>query len=435
MDLLSTANLGHAQPAAVAQALDRCHDRFVRYLRTPYEPFGLIASQSFSEPLTQMQLNLFHHSGERTGMVDGVVRIKEILNLFKSPSVPTMLVVVRPGCEDAARPNELVQLLLMDTLDFWSDEQDDVYIRLKKPLLLRHECCPRHIAEAIGGAFAEQLSIVWYTENLAQEHYEICVRVRKTEETLPLMMRIERSPLLLKGILGILDFYEDRDLNVRARSGCCYTTVSRRAFRISGSNLAQVCMVPWVDIVHTTTNDIRSVYKELGIDAVMRCIKRELAAVMCTNSASVQVQHILLMAAIMCSSGQPCALTYTGMSTAEASTLKLATFERSLDSFIHAGSEGHVDDLNGISESVMIGKCVHTGTGMVQVVVRPPTAQGSPPEIHWDTGSRPVSDLEERLADVPGIASELYAELLSYKRKRAAPEGARKKLCVTHDRV
>ena len=450
MDLLSTANLGNARPAAVERELDRCHERFVRYLRTPYEPFGLIASQSFSEPLTQMQLNLFHHSGERTGMVDGVVRIKEILNLFKTPSVPTMLVVVRLGCEGVARPNDLVQLLLMDTVDFWSDADlppaipgaraRDIYIRLKKSMLLRHECCPRHVAEAICGAFAEQLSIVWYTEDLAHAQYGVCVRLSDpAEDALAVMARLERSPLLLKRILGILDFYEDHALTVSMASDCglYFHPVPRKAFRLSGSNFVPVCMVPWVDIVHTTTNDLRSVYRELGIDAVIRCIKHELAGVMCTNSASVQDQHILLMAAIMCSSGQPCALTYTGMTTADASTLKLATFERSLDSFIHAGSEGHVDDLNGISESVMIGKCVRTGTGMVHVVVptTPPTT-GSSPDIHWGTGSTPVvtsADLDMLLADVPGMASEIQAELLpSAKRKRPVSEGAtRKKPCAT----
>jgi DNA-directed RNA polymerase III subunit RPC1 len=393
MDLLSTVYLGMVHPLALEQELQHCHLRFVKYIRTPYEPIGLIASQSFSEPLTQMQLNLFHHSGERTGMVDGVVRIKEILNLFKTPSVPTMLVVVQAGWEESALPNTLTQLLLSDTLDFWSDiledwpsdvqalsvvQQQDIYIRLKKDLILSHECCPRHVSETITRFFDDRISVVWYTEDLEQETYGLCVRSKlslSAMETLVLMTKLERSSVLIKGIRGIMDYYEDSLVTVRTISACgnCYVQAPRKAYRLAGSNFIEVCTIPWVDVVHTSTNDIRSVYTELGIDAVMRCIKNELAAVMCTNSATVQVQHILLMAAIMCISGQPCALTYTGMTNADASTLKLATFERSLDSFIYAGSEGHHDNLNGISESVMIGKCVRTGTGMAEVLTTPVT--------------------------------------------------------------
>ena len=58
------------------------------------EMVGIIAAQSNGEPLTQMTLNSFHHSGIATlsSQLGGVPRIKELLGNSKKPKTPSMMI-------------------------------------------------------------------------------------------------------------------------------------------------------------------------------------------------------------------------------------------------------------------------------------------------------------------------------------------------------
>ena len=54
----------------------------------PGEMVGAIAAQSIGEPATQMTLNTFHFAGVSSKNVTlGVPRLKEIINISKSPKV------------------------------------------------------------------------------------------------------------------------------------------------------------------------------------------------------------------------------------------------------------------------------------------------------------------------------------------------------------
>jgi hypothetical protein len=105
------------------------------------------------------------------------------------------------------------------------------------------------------------------------------------------------------------------------------------------------------------------VYNELGIDAACRCIEEELVHIMMSNTASVIRKYVRIISNTICRTGMPCALTFAGMTNSNTSILKLATFERSLESFTRAAMNGHVDSLRGTSEALVVGKPVNLGTG------------------------------------------------------------------------
>jgi hypothetical protein len=65
------------------------------------------------------------------------------------------------------------------------------------------------------------------------------------------------------------------------------------------------------------------------------------------------------------------------MSTGKMSHLKLATFERALDSFVAAGVHGLTDTLLGTSESIMTGTKMSLGTGGKFQVLTIPEAFGA----------------------------------------------------------
>jgi hypothetical protein len=81
-------------------------------------------------------------------------------------------------------------------------------------------------------------------------------------------------------------------------------------------------------------------------------------------------KYVRIISNTICRTGMPCALTFAGLTNSNTSILKLATFERSLESFTRAAMNGHVDSLRGTSEALVVGKPVNLGTGG-QFTVRP----------------------------------------------------------------
>ncbi|CAF1142802.1 unnamed protein product [Rotaria sordida] len=67
--------------------------RFQQAQIQPGEMVGILAAQSIGEPATQMTLNTFHYAGVSAKNVTlGVPRLKEIINLSKTPKTPSMTV-------------------------------------------------------------------------------------------------------------------------------------------------------------------------------------------------------------------------------------------------------------------------------------------------------------------------------------------------------
>jgi hypothetical protein len=205
--------------------------------------------------------------------------------------------------------------------------------------------------------------LIEYTLDLEAARWELWFLVGEDEEPSPLQIRdavrslLKANPLI-KGIKRIHDFY--RSTIEVEEDGKTYT---KPCVITNGSNLREVCKLPWVDIRHTTTNDLMEIYAIFGINAICSAIEQNLLQVMSSNSAEVSRTYIHIIAHEMCRTGAPCALTFNGLTNSKTSTLKLATFERSLESFIRAACIGHTDHLRGISESVIVGKPVSVGTG------------------------------------------------------------------------
>jgi hypothetical protein len=316
-----------------------------------------------------MQLNQFHRSGERSSLVGGVTRIKEILNLHKTQATPSMRIVVREQC--VPQPLSLLELSLSDVCTGWIDVGPQVArIRLDRARLLQVEFTPRMVKEFLSAQFTF-LAVETYTTDLSTNVWYIDVRVSESA-SLQTLKKLVDSVLtcttLLQGVPNIHDYYMDT-ITINGTSRTCIIT--------QGSNLHAVCSLDWVDPVHTTCNDILEVFKTLGIDAARRAIIYELSVV-------IKSRYLPLIASYMCHTGTPRALTFAGLvQTQHTSSVKLASFERSLDSFLDAGLGAHYDNLHGVSEAVMLGKCVSSGTGTVHV-------KSSQDDVHHRRQNPPV---------------------------------------------
>lgn len=347
---------------------------FLSTLAVPGTPLGLIVSQEFSEPLTQMQLNRFHHSGESSELVDGVSRIKEILNYVKVFKSLRMTIYTKEGSK--LDPRSLTQFYLCDcmssivdncsVLDSREHTVVDYHILLKRDLLCSHRVVPRIVADILSTQLSNDMSIVSYTTDLDSIRWHITVRIQQCtiQHGYRILSKLMYTNTLIKGIPGIMDFYTtDKKCTYYDKSLGYLRTSTKRVIVTNGSNLEAICQVPSVDIELTSTTNLREIDTCFGIDSVCQAIENELVDIMFANSTNVRRYFIRIIARLMCKTGTPCALTFQGMSKSNTSSIKMATFERSLVSFINAGAKGHMDKLTGISESVMIGKRASVGTG------------------------------------------------------------------------
>lgn len=91
-------------------------DKFLQSQAHPGEMVGALAAQSLGEPATQMTLNTFHFAGVSAKNVTlGVPRLKEIINVSKSPKTPSLCVKLIP--EVACDP-EIVREQVLNSLEY-----------------------------------------------------------------------------------------------------------------------------------------------------------------------------------------------------------------------------------------------------------------------------------------------------------------------------
>ena len=392
-DYLSTSSLWPVirDAADLEDVLGYVSDRLAENVIETGSAIGLISSQSFSEPLTQLNLNSFHHSGQGGKLTGGVGRIKEILNLSKAIGTPSMKIFACRG--ETLDGISFVQLRLVDVARGWSDPTDDpgaglvaVTLVLDKEKLIERRISPREIREHVLSApYLRRVPADGVTcSGLGEDTWWVTIRGPETIVARDLgavpakngrqhhhnrQSVVSRLGFLLchdtrifRGIRGITDFYASTQ-EVNDVVDDRLVKVRRQVITTLGSNLVDVCLVPGVDVRLTTTNDIPEIYSCYGVDAATKAIEEELASVMVANSASVSRRHITLIAQLMTRTGAPCALTFAGMQNSCTSKLKLAGFERTLDSFIAAATMGHSDRLQGISESLLVGNRISVGTG------------------------------------------------------------------------
>ena len=405
-DWFSVRNLQHINALSNGHVFDKLLELIFTTLTEQVvqqdTPIGLMVSQGFSQPLTQLNLDTFHISGEKIELTDGVTRIKEILNVTKNIHTVSMTIFEKQGM--TIDPFSLIELHFKDIFDCWQDEipiditreksqigflndrDDSTLVRLvlilQRALLITRKITPRMIAGylqksrlfsryQIHIAYSDVTSDIWWVSIVLPDDSTFIQNKFPTNTPKPLMVMhiqymLKSENVLITGIKNIKDFVmKTKDVYIFNRSQNVLEKQTRQTIVTIGSNLADICCLPNVDIELTTTNDIVEIFETLGIDACENAIEQNLADVLLYNQASVSRKHIKIIATVMCCSGTPIPLNYTGMKSVgeDISTLKLATFERSYDSFLSAGITGYRDNLKGVSESILTGKKIDSGTG------------------------------------------------------------------------
>lgn len=139
---------------------------------------------------------------------------------------------------------------------------------------------------------------------------------------------------------------------------------------VEGTGLQAVMGTEGVDGCKTTSNHIIEVQQTLGIEAARRSIIDEIQYTMASHGMSIDIRHMMLLADLMTSKGEVLGITRFGVQKMKESVLMLASFERTADHLFNASVSGRNDQIEGVSECIIMGIPITLGTGMLKIKQR-----------------------------------------------------------------
>ena len=140
---------------------------------------------------------------------------------------------------------------------------------------------------------------------------------------------------------------------------------------VEGTDLAAVLGTPGVAGLRTTSNHVAEIVATLGIEAARSAVMEEIAYTMGQHGMAIDPRHTMLLADSMTARGEVLGITRFGIAKMKDSVLMLASFEKTTDHLFDAALHGRVDDVTGVSESIIMGIPMPVGTGLMKILQRP----------------------------------------------------------------
>lgn len=370
--------------AALSAFLEQCIYKYSRARVEPGTAVGAIGAQSIGEPGTQMTLKTFHFAGVASMNVTlGVPRIKEIINASKVISTPIINgVLVNDDDEIAARvvKGRIEKTRLADVACFIEDVYKDnlAYLSVKLDLdaieKLQLELTVETVARAL--AAAPKLKILASDVSIAgRDRVNVLVTLREgktdllkesddyrlTDSTNSLFFRMQQlkralPTVCIKGLPDILRAV----INIRDDG--------KKELLVEGYGLRQVMSTDGIVGTKTTTNHVLEVFEVLGIEAARASIIAEIDYTMSKHGMSVDPRHIQLLGDVMSYKGEVLGITRFGLSKMRDSVLQLASFEKTTDHLFDAAFYMKKDQIEGVSECIILGQTMSIGTGAFKLV-------------------------------------------------------------------
>ncbi|RRJ32689.1 DNA-directed RNA polymerase subunit A'' [Halocatena pleomorpha] len=330
----------------------------------PLDPVGTVSAQSIGEPGTQMTMNTFHYAGvAEIDVTQGLPRLIELVDARKTPDTPTMTVHLdEEHAENREKAHEVVWkveatriLALGDVSTNVADmlvriDLNEETLRERWPTVESLEIIVTEIADTIEG----ELGVETY-------HQETMIEFGPDEPSYRDLLQLveELRDIVFKGIGDISRVVirkEDRE-DGDGQEFVLYT---------EGAAFKKVLEIEGVDASRTTTNNIHEVYRVLGVEAAReRIIEETMDTLEEQGLGDVNIRHLMLVADIMTNRGTIESIGRHGISGNKESVLARAAFEVTVNHLLDAAVHGESDELDGVTENVIVGKPIRLGTGDV----------------------------------------------------------------------
>ena len=326
------------------------------------EAVGIVAAQSVGEPGTQMTLRTFHYAGvAELNVTLGLPRLIEIVDARKNPSTPTMTIYLdEEHSNEEKKAKEVAKKLEMITVERVASNVEidiatyQINIKLDEKLLKDREVTFEEVAEKVRGKMGKEKVQATPEKSMIT----IDLEGKTFGEMQKLLEKIEK--IHVKGVKDINRIVIQKDLNK-----------GEWVLHTEGTNLPEVLRTPGVDYTRTTTNNIHEIASTLGIEAARNAIMREAMHVLEEQGLNVDIRHIMLIADLMTYTGEIRQIGRHGISGEKESVLARAGFEVTVKHLLEASIAGHIDELKGITENVIVGQIVPVGTGTVELLQIP----------------------------------------------------------------
>lgn len=352
---------------------------------------GAVGAQSIGEPGTQMTLKTFHFAGVAgMSITQGVPRIKEIINASKVISTPVITCHLDSPYEDmAARFAKALmeKTYLGDIVDYVEDvwHANGCYINMRVNWQqignLGLRIGMEHLLDAIErtkgfktlGVSARNSGYNHIRVNISLPEKERSRRQtsaskgRITESDGSELMFMQVHTLKRKLPEVVVKGYPDAHRAIikkddkKDRNGKEPISVF-----VEGYGLKQCMTTDGVDGYRTKSNNVMECRDVLGIEAARKTIIDEIDAVM--GSMDIDPRHMQLLADVMTYKGEVLGITRFGLAKMRDSVLQLASFEKTPDHLFEAAAKMKKDDIEGVSECIIMGQSMSVGTGAMKVV-------------------------------------------------------------------
>lgn len=127
--------------------------------------------------------------------------------------------------------------------------------------------------------------------------------------------------------------------------------------------------IPPYPVKDFVTNHIHFMKEKFGLIIAMRTLFEELKMTFLFDGSSINTQHIFLLVAQMCHTGNILPTTRHGMRKTTNSVLLRGAFEETVAVLSDASLNQSKDSISGVTESIIIGKTPRIGTGSFDVIV------------------------------------------------------------------
>ena len=331
----------------------------------PLDPVGTVSAQSIGEPGTQMTMNTFHYAGvAEIDVTQGLPRLIELVDARKTPDTPMMTVHLdgehakhRDRAHEVVWQIEATKILALGDV---STNVADMLVRIDLNEETLAERWPTvnsidDIAGRIAGTIEAELGVE--TDRPSTTVVQFGPEEPSYRQLLQLVE--ELRDIVFKGIEEISRVVIRKEELDTGEEFILYT---------EGSNLKKVLDIEGVDASRTTCNNIHEIHSNLGIEAAREAIIEETMNTLEEQGLDdVNIRHLMLVADIMTNSGDIESIGRHGISGNKDSVLARAAFEVTVNHLLGAAIHGEVDDLDGVTENVIVGKPIKLGTGDVDL--------------------------------------------------------------------
>jgi len=332
-------------------------NEYYKMLVDPGEAIGIVTAQSVGEPSTQMILRSFHFAGLREfSMALGLPRMIELVDARRKPSVPMMTIYLdEEHRNDPNKAQEVAYRIQLTTIENVARSVEIDYINSQITIEIDEDELRqrglsmddvRKVVERIKGKGA-QVEFEGNVIRITLENADI-IKLRRVRD------KIMQTRLAgIKNVKKSLVRYKDGEWIIETE----------------GTNLEAVLTLDGVDYRRAISNDIHEVAEVLGIEAARTVIMRELKKVLDQQGLDTDIRHLMLISDVMTWTGRVRQVGRHGVVSEKESPLARAAFEVTVKNLVEASIRGENEQFRGVVESVLAGKYIPIGTGIVQLLM------------------------------------------------------------------